>query len=656
MGHFFKCKLLILFAITMLFAKNSYSQNSDSKDAFRKVKPLKESWQSLRFSEIKPEGWLKKQVDDNLKGFVGHLDSLVPDLILKDDIYGKDRLSKHVKSKDVGAITDDASAQSQFLWWNSETQSNWRDGYIRNAILAGNSNHLRKAKEYVDRILSTQDKDGYLGIYDKELRYTFDNENGELWSKTTLLRGLLAWYGYTRDKRVLTSIEAATKDVLVHYPINKSHPFYAIKPDVGGITHGLMFTDILEGLYRITHDETYRDYALFLYKDFSNQLLNEDAQQPKQTDTIYNLKGHGAHTYEHLRALTAAYYASGNPMLKDALFNFLHKIDQATTPSGGVIGDEWIADRRADATNAGYEYCSLQEVMDGYLNLLLKSGDPKYGDKAERVFLNAAQGARHPSASCITYLKTDNTYYLTGGKNGDTTQKTQTRYKYSPVHQDAAVCCVPNAGRIAPYYIQNMWMKNEKGFAAMLLGPCEVITKWNDVEVKIREITNYPNNFNIDFEIEVAQPVSFEIMIRKPSWSKSLSVTPSLIEKDNYIVYQKTWKGKSVIRLQLNPDIKVLRDQNNEYYFMYGPLVLAHPIDAIEKVTKDFPLAGFHDLQYSPVSLVIYQYCNEKVFINETNKSDLHFKSIMLNPGNKRKEEISLVPMGTTILRQVTFK
>ncbi len=54
----------------------------------------------------------------------------------------------------------------------------------------------------------------------------------------------------------------------------------------------------------------------------------------------------------------------------------------------------------------------------------------------------------------VAYLKSDNSYYMYGGLNGDTTVKHQTRYKYSPVHQDAAVCCVPNAGRIAPYFVQ----------------------------------------------------------------------------------------------------------------------------------------------------------------------------------------------------------
>jgi len=50
-----------------------------------------------------------------------------------------------------------------------------------------------RIENYVKRILATQDKDGYLGIYDKELRCKFNNENVELWAKTTLLRGLLAW-------------------------------------------------------------------------------------------------------------------------------------------------------------------------------------------------------------------------------------------------------------------------------------------------------------------------------------------------------------------------------------------------------------------------------------------------------------------------------
>ena len=56
----------------------------------RSAKPQAYEW--IRFGEIKPAGWMHTQMQrDLVHGFVGHLDELVPDLIQKDDIYGKDR-------------------------------------------------------------------------------------------------------------------------------------------------------------------------------------------------------------------------------------------------------------------------------------------------------------------------------------------------------------------------------------------------------------------------------------------------------------------------------------------------------------------------------------------------------------------------------------
>jgi len=80
----------------------AYSQ-SNTELPFKKIKGIPETFEQLPFSSIKPEGWLKKEIEKSLDGFTGHLDSLVPSLIIKDDIYNKDRLTKHVKSKDIGA-------------------------------------------------------------------------------------------------------------------------------------------------------------------------------------------------------------------------------------------------------------------------------------------------------------------------------------------------------------------------------------------------------------------------------------------------------------------------------------------------------------------------------------------------------------------------
>ena len=623
-------------------------------DPFKTIKPIPEVFELLPFNSVRPSGWLKENLQQNLNGFTGHLDKLASDLLEKDDIYGRNRLSRNAKSKNVGAISDGGEFQAQFLWWNSETQSNWLDGFIRTAILLNDSVHLGKAESIVKRLLATQDADGYLGIYDKDLRYRFENENGELWSKATLYRGLLAWYEYKSDKAILTAIEKAVANVLKNYPINESHPFHSTNPDAGGATHGLAFTDVLERLYQLTGNQAYRDYCLFLYADFSKQILNEDAQLKKLLEQALPLKGHGVHTYEHLRSVAAAYYASGNPEIKLALDNFLTKIDKATVPSGAPIGDEWVGGKTADATQTGYEYCSLHELMDGWADLLRKSGDRKYGDKAEHLFFNAAMGATHPSESAICYLKTDNSYSLSGGKHGDTSDKYQTRYRYSPVHKEAAVCCVPNAGKITPYYIQNMWLKGKGSLVASLLGPCEVTTMINGSPATITEATKYPFKNHLTFTISTDKPNRFTIKVRKPEWATSVKASPQAREENGFLVFTNTWKNKDSITISFQSEIKIRETANQEVYFVDGPLVLCHPIEGAQLITKTYSVEGLRESTYSSGQNILYQYNRSEVSKSTTEPTE--YKTTMLNAGTQTQEAIKLVPMFHTILRQVTFK
>jgi DUF1680 family protein len=376
-----------------------------------------ENLTSLPFGSVKPIGWLKEQMQKDLDGFVGNLDQIVPDLIY-DPIYSTGRLQKNSKAKDLGNHKEgDAAGDEQYKWWNSETQSNWWDGYLRNVLLMDDEKGIQKVKNYVEAILATQDEDGYIGIYAPELRYQFDSENGELWSKASLYRGLLAFYEYTKDEKVFTAVERAVDNVMQNYPINASSPFNSGTSFNGGVSHGLTFTDVLERLYYHTQNEKYRDYALFLYTDFSNTYQSEaDVQLKNILNPKYKLKSHGVHTFEHIRTLIIAKYASQNSELTQALDIYLERIKNATTISGGAIGDEWIGERNADATLTGYEYCSLQELLDSYSLLFQKTGNATIGDAIENIFYNAAQGSRNPNHSCIAYLKTDNSFEMLGTK------------------------------------------------------------------------------------------------------------------------------------------------------------------------------------------------------------------------------------------------
>ena len=65
--------------------------------------------------------------------------------------------------------------------------------------------------------------------------------------------------------------------------------------------------------------------------------------------------------------------------------------------------------------------------------------------------------------------------------DADDLKNPQTRYKYSPTHQDVAVCCVPNAGRIYPYYVKSMWLRTTKGLQAALFAlPSEYGNPWSE--------------------------------------------------------------------------------------------------------------------------------------------------------------------------------
>lgn len=612
-----------------------------------------EQYTTLPFGSITPSGWIKNQMEKDMQGFVGHLDELVPDLI-NDPIYGKGRLQKHSKAKDLGNQKEgDAEGDDQYKWWNSETQSNWWDGYLRNAILLNDAKALQKVKKYINEILATQDADGYLGIYDPELRYKFNSENGELWSKATLYRGLLAYYDYSKNPKVWKSLVKAVDNVMQNYPINASSPFSSGEKFNGGVSHGLTFTDVLDKMYQITKEQKYLDYALFLYLDYSKTYQSEkDAQLQNILNPNYKLQSHGVHTFEHLRPLIVATYAKNNPEMEQALALFLQRIREVTTTTGGPIGDEWIAERKAHATHTGYEYCSIHELLDSYSVLLQKNGEAKLADDIETIFYNAAQGSRNPNHSCIAYLKTDNSFEMMGTKNGEIEpDRKQTRYKYSAAHQDVAVCCNPNAGRITPYFIEKSWLlENNTTLVASLLGPSTLKTTIESKPVQIEEITQYPFENRFTFRINNPKKAKFNLKVRKPNWATKIIASKPYKEIDGFLLFEENSIEKEAFTLEFEAAIVVKKDANNEKYFTYGAQVFALPIQA-EEVKGRLYKTGFYDIEYAPKEKLSYSFIEENNAKFKNGKIEVTLK----NNSTQTTEKVTLIPFGKTILRQVSF-
>ncbi|MDJ0909537.1 MAG: glycoside hydrolase family 127 protein [Woeseiaceae bacterium] len=618
----------------------------------------------LPVGAIKPDGWMLEQMQNDLHtGFVGNLDRLVPEQMLQDDIYGRDRLTRLVEEKDVGAHSTGADWEVQFLWWNSETQSNWWDGYLRNVLLVEDDELIReRLAPYVRDKLATADPDGYIGIYAPDLRYEHTTENGELWAQASLFRGLLAYHEATGDEEVLDAVRDAVDLTMESLPIGESEPF-KVTDAFAGVGHGLMIVDVLDTLARITGDDRYLDYAVFLFEDYNAHTLPEaDIQIDNLLDPDYRFHGHGVHTYEHLRALVIAAEHTGRGDYREALDAYIEKLDDVLTAAGGPIGDEFVLGRHAHASATGYEYCSLQELLHSYSLLLESTGDARWADRIEWLLYNAAQGARHPDGRSIAYVKTDNAFQAMGHVDMDNPQNEE-RMKYSPAHRDVAICCVPNAGRIYPYFVQAMYHRTPRGISVNLFGASEASLKLNDSDVLVRQQTDYP--FDYVVRIEVEADADFELRVRMPAWATGGEVEGADFTLDNgWISIDKAWEGTSQIEIRFEPIVRIMEHTSGTLAVAHGPLLYALPIAHEEVAGTLYGEPDFHDVYAKPLNPVNndWQLLRDGRFelVAAEDRIAGPFDSIALkgqlyDESDARMIDVELVPMGGTVLRQVSF-
>lgn len=619
----------------------------------------------IYFGDIVPEGWARQELQQNMAGCIGKLDQLVPDLLRDHDIYHTDRLGKHSQLRDLGrndsAEEDHEDIQEQFFWWNSESQSNWRDGFLRSAMMLGDPEYLEQVKQYLKKIASSSDE-GYLGIYSRDLRFACTGENGELWAQSTLYRGLLACYEYSKDPEILDLIIRAVDVLMKGYPMGESHPFDLERP-FSGAGHGLTITDALYRLYQLTGDEKYQTYAAWLYGEYSAyEQAENDLQEKNVMNRDYFFQGHGVHTYEHIRPLAVAAHAEKRyvPVLDRAL----DKLPYYIAPSGGPIGDEWIYGRCADATNTAYEFCSIHELLHTYSLLLEMSGDFSWADKAEWLYWNAAEGMMHPEESTIMYLKADNCYTADEKCHpGDTIRNA--RYKYSPTHRDVAVCCVPNFGRILPYFIQASVMETEKGFAVPLYNPVCFTGRYENQTVHLRMKTDFPREMSAQLSVTTSEPLSFDIVLRFPHWASAVKVDGQVHRRedvpDQKLVLNRKW-FRDTVSISFECSVELRKDFRGDGYITRGPLVYCLELPGQEKIVREYPVEGFVERAYRGEDPGAE---NKKLVLDAADS--LHYtclnegalwsdhRIMVTIDGPEGLEKCTLRPMARTILRKVTF-
>jgi hypothetical protein len=69
----------------------------------------------------------------------------------------------------------------------------------------------------------------------------------------------------------------------------------------------------------------------------------------------------------------------------------------------------------------------------------------------------------------------------------------------------------------------------------------------------------------------------------------------------DYLVIDRSWAGRTELELRFEAEVVEEEALDGTIALSYGALVFALPIDAHEEPVGDYPLAGFHDVEYRPV-------------------------------------------------------
>lgn len=645
-----------------------------------------EAFAPLRMGEIQPQGWLLAQMQrDVASGFSGHLDDLLQDpksnkFLLKpendDFVTRADARDSHHDAQGY------AIPPGPHTWWDGEMIGDWHDALIRTAFLTGDPEARAKADAYVKAILQSQDSDGYIGIYPAGYRFHFHGPDAELWTQRCVLLGLLAYYEFTGRPEVLDAVERAVKLTVRQYRAGDN--YFANPGQIGGgVSHGLMYLDVLEWLYRLKGDEDYRRAALALYGNYNAATVvkNQDAQLSRLLDINVPLSGHGPDVMGFLRAPLLCYYLSGKPVYREAFENFIVKVQRQLGVGGSPLsGQGEQIKATGQQPDMPYEYCSTFYLMHSLMWAMQKTGDPRYGDMFERTLFNAAHGARFANGKALTYYSADERLWV---RQHPPEGAPNSRFIYTAAFYPS--CCHESGARVYPYTTAALWMRSRggdgDGLAATLYGPSRVSTKVKGVAVSVTEQTAYPFSFDVEFSIRAASSVAFPLRLRVPAWSAEPHVHApgAKVERDarGFLVVSKTWASGDTVRVSLKPAIHPERAVNGTTAVAYGPLVFALPIPEKAEIVKRFPqaeaegLKGFFGYQYDPRDLASakrpLQLDGGKpefgfTVVKESDSNPLQpwdHSSLTLRGemvgANDKPEAIALQPMGCTLLRRTFF-
>lgn len=519
----------------------------------------------LPLGEIKPRGWLKKQLQLQADGLSGHIDEFWEDL-------GPDNK------------------------WLGGTREGWErgpyytDGLLPLAYLLEDEILIKKAEKWIESFLTNRSDDGWIGPEDpEEDRY----HNRDPWPVFLVLKTLTQYYEVTNDDRVITVMKDFLNCLKDHL---QEKPLFSW----GKFRWGDLLLSVF-WLYRQTNEQWLLELAEFVIKQGYDWTQHFTDFTYTQKDKEIKLETHVVNNAMGIKMPALRYLLSDCVLDKKAVYQALTNLDKFHGQVTGLFsGDEHLSGKNPAQ---GTELCAVVEYMFSLENLLSILGDPGFADRLEKITYNALPATFKPDMWAHQYDQQANQVLCNVGERDWTNGPDANIYGLEPNFG----CCTANMHQGWPKFVKSLWLStDDNGLAAGAYGPCQVTaTVGNNQKITIIEKTDYPFADTITFIIESEKKVEFPLRLRIPEWAAEAriklqtgeEITP---EHGCYYKLEKTWQPGEKIELVLPMESRIERRYHGAVSILRGPLVYALNIEDEWHLIDGTPPHG--DWEVYPVS------------------------------------------------------
>ncbi|WP_089686190.1 glycoside hydrolase family 127 protein [Catalinimonas alkaloidigena] len=491
-------------------------------------------------------------------------------------------------------------------WKQAEQPGKWIESSVWTSLRTGDAQLDAKVHEMVDRLIASQEPEGYVGATDPEVRTPEKPLRGmDAYELYFLHHALMTAYEQWQEPRALQAAERLADYFVKYigpgkaefwptddrYPENVGKTYRGTKhSDLAGHSlhyswEGSLLIDPMLRLYQLTGEQRYFDWSQWVIGNLDKwsgwdafSKLDSVADGTMDVNDIQPYVH--AHTFQmNFLGLLRMYQLTGDA-------SYLRKVagvwddvaERQMFITGGVaVGEHYERDYLKPLTGEMVETCATMSWLQLSQYLLELTGDTKYADAMERLLWNHVFAAQAADGTCNRYDTPPNGFKPEG-------------YFRRPD------CCTGSGHRLLSMLPAFLYATSDDALYINQFMPTEAAVDLNGKgTIQVAQTAHYPEEETVVVEISPEQKTRFTVKIRIPAWCQApqLSVNGKAvksIQPGTYATLTRKWKPGDRIELHLPMELRWVQrehhmevsdrkpypakpDPNPPYALLRGPIV-----------------------------------------------------------------------------------